>query len=260
MSGVIEKNSLISIIMPAYNSGKYIEEAIISVISQSYQCWELIVIDDSSMDNTVKIVEDLASKDSRIHLHENKSNQGVSASRNRGISLASSEWIAFLDSDDMWDRFKLEKQIGLVEESNAEFVFTGSSFINEKGDNYLGIFEVPKKVSYKELRTHNVISCSSVLIKKRFFNEIKMEKDDMHEDYAVWLRVLKTGVCAFGINESLLVYRISRNSKSGNKIKTIKMTYMVFRFIGINPIGSAYFMMRHIFGSIKKYRNIKLNV
>lgn len=78
----------------------------------------------------------------------------------------------------------------------------------------------------------------------------------MHEDYAVWLRILKLGVTAFGVNKPLLIYRISRNSKSGNKIKTVKMTYKVFRFIGINPIGSTYFMMRHVIASVGKYKKI----
>lgn len=244
--------------MPAYNCERYIEQAINSVIEQTYQTWEILVIDDGSMDNTVKVVEDLSNKDDRIRFYINEKNQGVSATRNRGISLAGGDWIAFLDSDDMWEKTKLEKQMTFAEKSDVEFLFSGSSYINENGDYYQGIFEVPEKVTYKILRTHNVISCSSVLIKKRFFKDIEMENDDMHEDYAVWLRVLKTGVCAYSINEPLLIYRISRNSKSGNKIKTIKMTYKVFRFIGVNPVGSAYFMFRHIIGSIKKYRKIKM--
>ncbi|MFE7063735.1 glycosyltransferase family 2 protein [Sutcliffiella sp. NPDC057660] len=260
MKDVFTKEKLISIIMPAYNCERYIEEAIKSVIEQTYQFWELIVIDDGSRDNTVRIIKELSIKDTRIKLYINETNQGVSATRNRGITLANGNWIAFLDSDDMWKKNKLEKQLLHSQKINSEFTFTGSSFINDVGDFYQGIFDVPKKVSYKELRTHNVISCSSVLIKKRFFENIKMENDDMHEDYAVWLRVLRTGVYAYGVNEPLLIYRISKNSKSGNKLKTFKMTYKVFRFIGINPLASIYYMVRHIMGSIKKYKNIKLNV
>ncbi|MBK5442704.1 glycosyltransferase family 2 protein [Peribacillus sp. TH24] len=257
MSNSPKKENLVSIIMPAYNCEKFIKDAINSVIKQTYQSWELIVIDDGSRDNSVGIVKELLNNDDRIRLYINEKNQGVSATRNRAISLAAGDWIAFLDSDDMWERTKLEKQVTFAKKNNAEFLFTGSSYINEDGNYYQGIFDVPKKVTYKKLRTHNVISCSSVLIKKRFFGSIKMEKDDMHEDYAVWLRILRTGVCAYGVNEPLLIYRISRTSKSGNKIKTIKMTYKVFRFIGINPFGSAYFMLKHIMGSLKKYRRIK---
>lgn len=257
MSSFNKEGPLISIIMPAYNCEKFIGEAITSVIEQTYKSWELIVIDDGSSDNTVRIIKRFSNKHDRIQLYINEKNQGVSETRNKGISLANGDWIAFLDSDDMWEKTKLEKQIGHAQKMNAEFLFTGSSYINEFGNYYRGKFEVPDKVSYEKLRLQNVISCSSVLLKKKFFDSIKMERDDMHEDYAVWLRVLKTGVCAFGINEPLLIYRISSNSKSGNKIKTIKMTYKVFRFIGINPFGSLYFMIRHIIGSIKKYRIIK---
>ncbi|WP_346937783.1 glycosyltransferase family 2 protein [uncultured Clostridium sp.] len=257
MSNLTKIQPLISIIMPAYNCEKYIEDAINSVIAQTYNSWEIIVIDDGSRDNTISIIEDLSNKDYRIRFYKNEKNLGVSETRNKGISFAKGEWIAFLDSDDMWEDSKLEKQILLSNKVGAEFVFTGSSFINESGANYKGILKVPEKVNYKELRTHNIISCSSVLVKKKFFKDIRMEKDDMHEDYAVWLRVLRTGVCAYAINEPLLVYRISPNSKSGKKIKTIKMTYKVFRFIGMNPASSTYFMCRHIMGSIKKYKNLK---
>ncbi|WP_277673305.1 glycosyltransferase family 2 protein [Piscibacillus halophilus] len=249
---------LVSVIMPAYNSEKFIKGAIISVLEQTYSNIELVVIDDGSKDNTVEIIQQLSKQDPRIHFIKNEVNLGVSETRNKGIALASGDWIAFLDSDDIWEKSKIEKQMKYANETSAEFLFTGSSYINENGIPYSGIFEIPKQVSYKELLRQNVITCSSVLLKKRFFDKIKMEKDEMHEDYAVWLRVLKTGVFAHGINEPLLIYRISRNSKSGNKLKTIKMTYKVFRFIGVNPISSLYFMSSHIMRSVSKYRKIKL--
>jgi len=251
-----KNEALVSIVMPAYNCGKYVVEAINSVLAQTYRNWELLVLDDGSKDNTLRIIEEFSQKDSRIKAVPNGKNMGVSATRNRGIELASGEWIAFLDSDDMWKPEKLEKQFEIVEKEAAEFLFTGSSYINEEGEPYKGIFEVPEKITYKKLRNQNVISCSSVLVRKKYFEHIKMEKDEIHEDYAVWLRILKLGVIAFGVNEPLLIYRISRNSKSGNKMKTVKMTYKVFRFVGINPIGSAYFMMRHVIASVGKYKRI----
>lgn len=252
------RENLVSVIMPAYNSGRFIGDSIISVLAQTYTNLELIVIDDGSKDNTVKIIEQLSKQDPRVHFVKNKINLGVSETRNKGISLASGDWIAFLDSDDIWEKTKIEKQMEYANETLAEFLFTGSSYINEDNTPYNGIFEVPSQVSYKKLLRQNVITCSSVLLKKRFFDNIKMEKDEMHEDYAVWLRVLRTGVIAHGINEPLLIYRISRNSKSGNKVKTLKMTYKVFRFVGLNPITSTYYMFRHVLGAIKKYRIIKL--
>ena len=251
-----KNENLISIIMPAYNCEKYIGEAIDSVLAQSCRNWELIIIDDGSADNTSSIITEYLQKDSRISLLSNEKNIGVSATRNRGIEFAKGNWIAFLDSDDIWTPYKLEKQIETAQEKNGEFIFTGSAYINEEGKPYKGIFEVPEKVSYKELRKQNVISCSSVLIKKKFFTNIKMEGDDMHEDYAVWLRILKTGITAYGVNEPLLIYRIHRNSKSWNKIKTVRMTYKVYRFIGLNPVSSAHFMAINLIRGIKKYKRI----
>lgn len=249
-------DDLVSIIMPAYNCEKYVVEAIESVINQTYSNFELLVIDDGSKDSTLQIINDFAEKDNRIKALQNEKNSGVSATRNRGISIAEGNWIAFLDSDDIWEEEKLEKQMNYAKENDADFIFTGSSYIDEEGKPYSGIFEVPEKVSYRKLLRHNVITCSSVLVKKKYFENIKMEKDEMHEDYAVWLRILKLGISAYGVNEPLLIYRISRNSKSGNKMKTIKMTYKVFRFVGINSIGSAYFMMRHVLASVGKYKKI----
>lgn len=249
-------NNLISIIMPAYNCEKYIKEAILSVLKQSYKLWELIIIDDCSSDKTVDIVRECINYDSRIKLYINKSNQGVSLTRNKGISLAKGKWIAFLDSDDMWENTKLEKQISLANNTGAKFIFTGASYINEEGKYYSGIFEVPEKVTYNSLKRQNVISCSSVLVKSSFFTDIKMENDDMHEDYAVWLRILKTGIDAYSVNEPLLIYRISSKSKSGNKLKTLKMTYKVFRFIELSRCKSVYFTISHVVRSINKYKKI----
>lgn len=247
---------LVSVIMPAYNCEKFIEDSINSVLTQTYSKLELIVIDDGSQDNTEKIIKKLSKEDPRINFIKNEKNLGVSETRNKGISLASGDWIAFLDSDDIWEKTKIEKQMKYAEITRAEFIFTGVAYINENGEAYNGSFEVPMQVSYKQLLRQNVITCSSVLVKKHFFKDIQMEQDDMHEDFAVWLRILKTGIFAHGINSSLLIYRVSRNSKSGNKLKTIRMTYKVFRFIGLNPIPSIYYMTNHLLRSFMKYRKI----
>ncbi|WP_079514395.1 glycosyltransferase family 2 protein [Rossellomorea marisflavi] len=254
--GALKTDPLISIIMPAYNSEKYILDSINSIIEQTYESWELIIVDDCSKDSTLSIINKYSEKYNQIHVYVNSNNEGVSASRNKGISNANGDWIAFLDSDDLWEKTKLQKQVKYAIDNEQDFIFTGASYINESGHPYDGIFEVPEIITYELLKLQNVISCSSVLIKKEYFNEIKMERDDIHEDYAVWLKILKKGTKAFGINEPLLIYRISSSSKSGNKIKTIKMTYKVFRFIGINPVGSLYYMVRHVLGALKKYKKI----
>lgn len=248
---------LVSIIMPAFNAKRTIEESIISVINQTYTKWELVIVDDGSQDETISLIENLQKKDKRIFLYKNGENSGVSETRNKGIAQAKGNLIAFLDSDDMWDMSKLEFQINKMKELNSDFSFTGATFINEENKLLVGDFKVPEIVDYNKLKKHNVISCSSVIINKKFFDNLKMERDDIHEDFTLWLKILKQGNIAHGINNPLLIYRISMNSKSGNKFRSILMTYKVFRFIEINPIYSFYLTIRHSIGALLKYNNIK---
>lgn len=251
----------VSIIMPAYNSGRFIEKAINSVLNQSYNNFELLIIDDGSEDNTADIVNTIAKKDLRIHYIRNEKNLGVSAARNRGILLASGDWIAFLDSDDKWASDKLEKQINLINENKlVKFLFTGSSFVDERDNPYSYVFRVPEKVSYQDLLKQNVISCSSVLVNKQCISGLKMERDDLHEDFAMWMQILKKETYAYGINQPLLIYRLSGNSKSGNKVKSAKMTFKVYRYLGLNLFQSVYFMFFYLYRNAKKYRRISLGV
>lgn len=250
-------DDLVSVIMPAYNCEKYVTDSIKSVLGQTYSKLEIIVIDDGSIDDTVNIIEEFAKKDKRIKFYKNDKNQGVSVTRNRGVSLSNGEWIAYLDSDDIWVKDKIEKQLTIAKKTGVDFIFNGSSFIDEQGEPYEWILHVPEKITYKELLKQNVISCSSVLIKKHYVEKIKMERDDIHEDFGTWLRILKNGTYAYGINEPLLVYRISSNSKSGNKIKSLLMNYNTYRYVGLNPISSLYYLVWYVVRGLRKYGNIK---
>jgi len=254
---MVNQEYLVSVIMPAYNSEKFIEDSINSVLKQTYPNMELIVIDDLSTDRTVKIVEQFRKKDSRVLLEKNEVNLGVSETRNKGISLANGDWIAFLDSDDIWKRNKIEIQMKNANQANARFLFTGVTYINEENIPYRGTFKVPNKVSYKELLKQNVITCSSVLVKKSLFDSVKMKKDDTHEDYGAWLSILKNEPYAYGINQPLLIYRISKKSKSGNKIKSLLMAYKTYRYVGINSFCAIYNLFWYVCKNLRKYKNIK---
>lgn len=246
---------LISIVMPLYNSERYIESTLKSVLDQTYKNFELIIIDDGSIDLGPNIIKKYSKCDKRIKYYRNKKNMGVSFSRNRGIELSSGEWIAFIDSDDKWKSNKLEVQIKYASSNKSEFIFTGSAFVDENDKLYPGIYSVPMKVNYKSLLKSNYISCSSVLIKKKYLKVNKFGRDDIHEDYACWLRILKNeNICAHGISKPLLVYRVSRNSKSGNKIKSAKMLYGTYRYIGLNVIKSMYFWSCFFVNRSKKYK------
>lgn len=253
-----QNNPLISIIMPAYNAEKTIRDSIESILIQSYQNWELIVINDCSEDNTYAVILETAKKDCRIRTLDNPCNSGVSESRNLGIAAAQGVWIAFLDSDDIWKSDKLEKQVSLItEKKDADIVFTGSAFIDGLGKQSAYFLVVPSKISYHGLLKQNLISCSSVLVKKALVVKYPMKHDEMHEDYAVWLQILKNGGHAYGINEPLLLYRLSNDSKSSNKIKAARMTYKVYRHMGLSYFQSLYYFSWYTWRSLRKYYNIQ---
>lgn len=253
---------LVSIVLPAYNAEKTIREAIESVLKQTYPYWEMLVINDCSEDATMTVIKEYAARDARIHVLSNTGNYGVSFSRNRGVGIAKGKWIAFLDSDDMWAVDKLEEQVGLIQKQTAlgdspDIVFTGSAYIDSSGKELPYRFQVREKVSYHELLKQNVISCSSALVRRELLLKYPMRYDDMHEDYAVWLQILKDGGCAYGINKPLLIYRLSETSKSGNKKKAALMTLRVYRYMGLNPVQTFYYFCWYAYRNLRKYQAIR---
>lgn len=252
------KNTLsISVIMPVFNAERFLKESIDSVLNQSYKDFELILIDDCSKDSSYEILCEYKKNDDRVRVFKNDVNKGVSYTRNFGVSKAKYDYIALIDSDDMWDKEKLKKQVNLISlYVDTDLCYTGSAFIDTNSVRSNFVFNVPIEVSYEKLLKQNVISCSSVLIKKRWLIKYPMSFDNMHEDFAVWLSILKNGGKARGINEPLLIYRVDRNSKSGNKFKSMKMTYRVYKFIGLNVFQRLYYMFFYAVSGIKKHGSI----
>lgn len=249
---------LVSIIMPAYNAEKTITDAIRSVCRQTYRSWELIIVDDGSTDTTRERIRDCMAEDARIRLLENEKNSGVSVTRNRGIRAAAGEWTAFLDSDDLWDEDKLRKQIEVIRKrADADLVFTGSAFVNAQGVRSRYVLEVPETMTYRRLLAQNLISCSSVLVRKELVQTYRMQHDDMHEDFAVWLQILKAGHRAYGINEPLLIYRLSEQSKSGDKKQAAMMTWKVYRFMKLDCVQAMVYFCLYALRNMKKYKGIR---
>lgn len=256
-----EKSVGVSVIMPAYNAEKTIGKAIESVLAQTYPKLELIIIDDCSTDNTQKIYKQYLEMDTRVQILLNKQNMGVGYCRNYGIKLARYPWIAFLDSDDMWEHNKLEKQYAvLMQHPSISICFTGSSFIDEYGNRCKYIMRVPKRIEYTDLLKQNLISCSSVLTKKSVLLRHPMINDPMiHEDFAVWLRILREEQYAVGIDEPLLIYRLCKNSKSGNKLRAAKMQWRTYRSVGVKLPEAVYYFIIYALRSLKKYFYIYRN-
>ncbi len=248
---------MVSIVMPAYNAENTIRDAIQSVMAQTIADWELIVVDDGSKDNTVAIVSALAEKDSRIRFLQNEKNRGASATRNYAVSLAKGEWIAFLDSDDLWQSEKLERQLALSKEyPDMVICYTASSFIDSEGNSFGYVMKAQEKITYRTLLRKNLLSCSSVMVKADVMKKIKMPDDRMHEDYYVWLNILREHKVAHGINEPLLIYRLCKNSKSSNRITSAKMLFNTYRAVGYGRLVSGIMMFIYSFHSITKRMSI----
>lgn len=258
---------MISVIIPTYNSAVYIAETLESVCAQTYRNIEILVIDDCSSDDTSEIVAKYAYKDARIRLISLEENKGAANARNIGTKSAVGEWVAFLDSDDLWTPNKLEKQLHLINELMemdknriVSFVFTGSSFVDGYGKKLTSTLHVPMQVDYERLLKQNIISCSSVLVKRSLMLRYPMPCiNDIHEDFATWLQMLKAeNIVAYGIDEPLLIYRITRSSRSGNKWKAALMTFRTYRFIGLGVCASIKSWLFYALRSIRKYKKINL--
>ncbi|MBR6422303.1 glycosyltransferase [bacterium] len=253
----MNKLEKITILMAAYNAERTIRSAIESVSAQTCADWELIVVNDCSKDGTQAIVSEFAAKDLRIKLINNETNLGVSLTRKKALDTATGAWIAVLDSDDMWAPNKLEKQLAFAKKTGADLVFTASAFMDNDGNPIDWVQHAPETVSYCELLKQNIISNSSALVKRDLYEKFYAIGDKMHEDFAMWLNIIKAGYKACGLDEPLLIYRLAKSSKSSNKLKAAKMTWNAYRYIGLNPLTASYYMCWYTIKSLLKYRNLK---
>ena len=247
----------ISIITPVFESELFIKLTIESVLNQTYQNWELIIIDDASSDGSVKIAESFATKDGRIKLIKLDSNKGPAAARNRGIKEASGRYIAFLDSDDLWHEEKLYKQLIFMKKNHYAFTYTGFEKINEEGKVIGTIFPYKEEVCYHDLLKSNHIGCLTAMIDLKMLG-CKMYMPDIkkRQDQGLWLEILKDIDKAYCLYEILGQYRIREGSISVNKIDNLKYQWKLYRNIEkINIVKSFYYMTFYAFYGMRKYSN-----
>lgn len=254
-------DGLVSVIMPSWNTSNFIAESIQSVIDQTYENWELIIVDDCSTDNTDEVVAKFTDK--RIRYFKNEKNSGAALSRNRGLREARGEWIAFLDSDDLWNSEKLEHQISFMNKHGYTLSYTEYEKIDE-GSKPLQIYVTgPEKVNKHKMYNYDYIGQLTMMYSAKEFGLIQIKDIKKNNDYAIRLQLYKkSDTCAYLLKENLAKYRIRKVSISHDKFRRkFKSHYDLFHKCDEKPaiVAAWYTCWNMFYGVLKKkiYENIK---
>ena len=247
--------ALVSIITPYYNSKQYFDATFKSVLSQTYQDWEWIVVDDCSTDGSHDYLVDLSKKDKRIKIVFSETNVGTAGSRNIALKIATGRYITFLDSDDILDPNYLECQLDFIKD-NGPLISAG---YRRQAEHTCTDFYVPEETDYKKALRGNPLSCLTTMYDRSVIDDLYFDETyNRHEDYIFWLAILKRGIVAKGNHKVLATYVIHSNSKNSNKSKLVKSMYRVYHESqGFNWLKSWIYVFRYALYSKKKYRNVK---
>lgn len=210
---------LVSIIMPCFNSDKFIEQSIRSVIDQSYINWELLVCDDGSTDNTMEILKSLMMNDSRIKFFTNHYSRGAAGARNTSLDYSTGRYIAFLDSDDVWYKDKLREQISFMEKKQVAFSFTYYDIMDENSF-FLGSYKAPKVVNSCKMKISNFIPCLTAIYDTKILKKVYQPEIKKRNDFALWLKILNGGVVknAYCLPKVTAKYRVNSYGLSSSKL------------------------------------------
>lgn len=244
---------VVSVVMPVYNSSKFVRRSIESVVNQTFRDWELILVDDCSNDESLKIIERFARSDHRIKVIALSKNSGAAVARNTAIEAARGRYIAFLDSDDLWFPEKLSKQLLFMNEKQASFSFSAYEVIDESGA-FVRDIGVPVKVTYSDLLKKCVIGCLTVIYDTKVHGKVYMPLIRKHEDLGLWLRLLRGGAVAHGLNCPLAQYRERQGSLSSNKASAALYAWRVYREVeGLSlPRALYYFSQYAVRGVLRR--------
>uniref|UniRef100_UPI0040578B36 glycosyltransferase family 2 protein n=1 Tax=Acetatifactor sp. TaxID=1872090 RepID=UPI0040578B36 len=240
----MNKEELVSIIVPVYNVKKYIAETMDCVRNQTYEVWELLLVEDGSTDGTVEIIETYMEEtgEKRIRLIKQPENGGAARARNKGLAEAQGRYIAYLDADDLWVPEKLERELAFMKKKQAAFAFTGYEFADENGKGNGKVVKVPETLSYKEALKNTTIFTTTVMFDTERIPKEMLEMPVMKsEDTALWWKVLRNGYIAYGLDENLVKYRRVGKSLSSNKLEALRRIWNLYRKAeGMSVISSAY--------------------
>lgn len=225
-------SELVSVIVPVYNAEKFIREAMDSVRAQTYENWELLLVEDGSSDGSVDVITGYIAEtqEARIRLIRQPSNQGAARARNRGVREAAGRYITYLDADDLWMPEKLEHELRFMEEKDAAFAFTGYEFADEHGVGLGKIVRVPETLVYRQALSNTTIFTTTVMFDTAKISKELLEMPEIKsEDTALWWRVLRTGYTAYGLDENLARYRRAGRTLSSNKLIAIQRIWNLYR-------------------------------
>jgi len=243
--------------MPTYNVDEFVAETINSVINQSYLDWELLIVDDCSKDNTREVLAELASKDTRIQVFFSSENNGAGISRNMCIEKATGRFIAFLDSDDLWEKDKLKLQIEHMISINAPVSHTSFKFISDDGSKRKGGVRVSKCVGLISLLKNTEIGTSTAIIDTQLVREeFRFTPIRARQDLRLWIDLLSLGYKSYGLEVPLAKYRVRPNSVSSNKLKMLIITFNVYIRVKALPLYKrVYCYLFYVVNAVKKRKN-----
>ena len=243
----------VSVVMPVYNAASTLRAAIETVRTQTFQDWELLLVDDCSTDQSPEIIEQYARDDERVRALRMSSNAGPAATRNLGIESARGRYIAFLDSDDLWLDSKLEKQIKTIEQYKAAICFSSYYKFTDQPNQLRKLVTAKPLVDYRLLLKSNFIGLSTALYDTSLVGKVLMPTIG-HEDYALWLTILRDGHSAVGLKEPLVKYRVHSGSVSSNKLKAAGFHWNVLRSVaGLSRARAAINFIFYAYYALRKY-------
>lgn len=256
----MKKEELVSIITPVYNCEEFIEETIKCVIDQTYANWELLLVDDCTLDKSADIIKQYTKKDKRIKYFKLDQNSGAAVARNKALEESKGRFIAYLDADDLWKSEKLEKQVNFMLNNNYAFTCTDYEKIMEDGTSLNKIVKIPKKVDYNLFLRNTIIQTVGVMVDTKITGKelLKMPNIRRRQDAATWCQLLKAGYDCYEVPENLSYYRVVNNSLSSNKLKAIRGTWKLYRDIEkLSLIKSCRCFAGYAFNAVKKRIYVK---
>lgn len=250
----MSRAATVSIIMPSYNTARFLRATIESVLGQTFPDWELLVVDDHSTDNSMEILHDYEAREQRIQLLALEKRLGPAGARNAAIAVARGSYLAFLDSDDVWLPEKLERQIAFMQEAGSSLSYTAYRKIHED-DSPGGLVNVPSTVDYEALLYSNCIGCSTAIYDTTRLGKVFFPNIARRQDHGLWLKILRNGIRAHGLNHPLTLYRVRKESVSSNKLVAAAYQWQLYRqVVGLSLRSSLLHFVGYAYKGARKMR------